>query len=51
MSGVDLSLVRFAGPVDFGAPDDSPVRFLFVVFSPRISRRRTSRSCPRSLAS
>jgi PTS system nitrogen regulatory IIA component len=34
MSGVDLSLVRFAGPVDFGAPDDSPVRFLFVVFSP-----------------
>jgi PTS system nitrogen regulatory IIA component len=34
VSTVDLSLVRFAGPVDFGAPDDSPVRFLFVVFSP-----------------
>jgi PTS system nitrogen regulatory IIA component len=31
---VDLTLMRFAGPVDFGAPDDSPVRFLFVVFSP-----------------
>jgi PTS system nitrogen regulatory IIA component len=34
VSTVDLSLVRFAAPVDFGAPDDSPVRFLFVVFSP-----------------
>lgn len=31
---VDLSLVRFAAPLDFGAPDSSPVRFVFVVFSP-----------------
>jgi hypothetical protein len=33
VSTVDLSLVRFAAPVDFGT-DDSPVRFLFVVFAP-----------------
>ncbi|HOC43747.1 MAG TPA: PTS sugar transporter subunit IIA [Thermoanaerobaculales bacterium] len=34
LPGVDLSLVRLADQVDFAAPDDSPVRFLFVVLSP-----------------
>lgn len=31
---LDISLLRFAEPVEFGAPDDSPVRFFFVVLSP-----------------
>ena len=26
--------LRFADPVEFGAPDDDPVRFFFVVLSP-----------------
>ena len=29
-----VSLVRFSEPVDFGAPDDEPVRFFFSVLSP-----------------
>ncbi len=29
-----VSLVRFAEPFDFSAPDDLPVRFFFVVLSP-----------------
>lgn len=29
-----VSLVRFKRPVDFGAPDDVPVQFFFVVLSP-----------------
>lgn len=31
---LDISLLRFAEPVEFGASDDSPVRFFFVVLSP-----------------
>jgi mannitol/fructose-specific phosphotransferase system IIA component (Ntr-type) len=31
---LDISLLRFAEPVEFGTSDDSPVRFFFVVLSP-----------------
>lgn len=31
---LDMSLMRFAAPVEFGAADESPVRFFFVVLSP-----------------
>ncbi len=31
---LEVSLARFAQPVDFGAPDDLKVRFFFVVLSP-----------------
>jgi len=34
LEGVEIALVRFAAPVEFGAPDDNPVRFFFVVLSP-----------------
>jgi mannitol/fructose-specific phosphotransferase system IIA component (Ntr-type) len=34
IDAVEIALVRFAAPVEFGAPDDSPVRFFFVVLSP-----------------
>ena len=31
---LELSLIRFSEPVDFGAANDEPVRFFFVVVSP-----------------
>jgi PTS system nitrogen regulatory IIA component len=34
LKALDLLVVRFSEPVDFGAPDDEPVRFFFVVVSP-----------------
>lgn len=34
LKDLGISLLRFAEPVDFGAPDDLPVQFFFVVLSP-----------------
>ena len=31
---LDVSMVRFAEPVEFGTSEDSPIRFFFVVLSP-----------------